>query len=338
MSAAPALSIIVPVHNGGAALHRCVDAIAPQLRSGDELLVVDDGSTEPMAFARNEPVRVLRLEQWSGVSAARNRGAGIARAPVLFFVDADVVLHPDAVDRARATMADSRVDAAIGSYDDSPQAGTLVSRFKNLAHHHFHQRAAGEISTFWGACGLVRRELFLALGGFDERRFKQPSIEDVEFGWRMTDRGARIVLDPGLQVTHLKRWTLGSLVRTDVLHRAAPWIRWSLGRGRLSAELNVSLEQRIAAALALVLLGAAVWAIEVPFARYVLVGALGASIAINRRLFGIFWRRGGLALCAAGFLLQQLYYVCAMVGAAIGLVLHCVSRRPVSEPTARQEC
>ena len=331
MPDAPALSIIVPVRNGGQTLRGCIDAVTPQLRPGDELLVVDDGSTQAIRFGADEPARVIRLEHWAGVAAARNRGAALARAPILFFIDADVVVHPDALARARTTMADARVDAAIGSYDDSPQAATLVSRFKNLAHHYFHQRAAGDVTTFWGACGLVRRDLFLALGGFDERRFKQPSIEDVEFGWRMTDKGARIVLNPDLQVTHLKRWTLGSLVRTDVLQRAAPWIRWSLGRGRLSAELNVSVEQRIAAALALVLLGTTVWAIEVPYARYVLLAALAAAIAINHRLFGIFWRRGGVVLCAAGFLLQQLYYVCAMVGAAIGLVLHCVSG-PVTGP------
>ena len=89
-----------------------------------------------------------------------------------------------------------------------PDDQSIVSRFKNLAHHHFHQRARVEASTFWGACGAIRREQFFAAGGFDEKRFKLPSIEDVELGSRLVDRGVRIVLDPGLQVKHLKRWTL----------------------------------------------------------------------------------------------------------------------------------
>src|SRR5262245_44260985 len=119
--------------------------------------------------------------------------------PVLFFVDADVVLHPDAIARGRAQLVDPSVDAVIGSYDDTPDARTLVSQFKNLAQHYFHQRAAGRRS-FWGACGFIRRPVFDAVGGFNEARFSRPSIEDVELGWRVTHRGGRILLDPQILV------------------------------------------------------------------------------------------------------------------------------------------
>ena len=127
-----------------------------------------------------------------------------------------------------------------------PDDPSIVSRFKNLAHHHFHQRSRAEANSFWGACGAVRRDCFFAAGEFDEKRFKLPSIEDVELGYRMIDRGVRIVLDPELQVKHLKKWTLTSLIATDVTRRAIPWTLLWMERRRMQKDLNFSYDQRIA--------------------------------------------------------------------------------------------
>jgi cellulose synthase/poly-beta-1,6-N-acetylglucosamine synthase-like glycosyltransferase len=248
-------------------------------------------------------------------------------------------VHADTLERGRALMADSSVDAVVGSYDDTPHATTLVSRFKNLAHHYFHQRSGGPITSFWGACGLVRRDRFLEVGGFDERRFTHPSIEDVELGWRMSDRGARILLDPSVQVTHLKRWTLGSLIETDVVHRAIPWVRTSLERRRLTGELNTSVMQRIAAPLAVLFFICGLAAIPIPGARVPFLAVALLAVLINWPLFRLFWRKGGAGLLAAGFVLQQMYYVWALTGLVAGLVLYWrPGRRPVAAPPARVGC
>ena len=334
----PAMSIIVPVHNSGVTLTRCLAAVSSQMHDADELLVVDDGSTDDVgtAVAPFPKATVHRLNPRAGVAAARNRGAAAATRPVLFFVDADVVLHDDALARGRARMADPAIDALIGSYDDTPEAPAQVSRFKNLAHHYFHQRAAGDVSSFWGACGFVRRDLLATVGGFDERHFSQPSIEDVELGWRLTDRGARIVLDPDLQVTHLKRWTFGSLFIADMHRRAIPWVRWSLARRRLPAELNASLEQKLAALVAVATLVMGLASFFFAAARVPVLLLMLAAMAINFRLFALFWRKGGPRLLVTGFILQQLYYLCAATGAAAGLMLHCLpGRKGLSAPPTR---
>src|SRR5579872_140752 len=171
----PLISVIVPARNAERTLPRCLDSLSAQTSEDVEVIVVDDNSTDgTAAIASRYAIKLIALPQHAGVSAARNRGAEAARAEVLLFLDADVVLAPGGMTRVIATMARPEVSALIGSYDADPDDPSLVSRFKNLAHHHFHQHSQTEANSFWGACGAVRRAIFLTAGGFDEKRFKLP--------------------------------------------------------------------------------------------------------------------------------------------------------------------
>ena len=160
-----------------------------------------------------------------GPAAVSNLAARSAHGEILLFVDADVELHLDAIERIRARFcADPTLAALFGSYDDRPAAPGVVSRFRNLLHHHTHSSHPGPASTFWAGCGAVRRQSFLALSGFDAA-YDRPCIEDIEVGLRLSDAGRRIELDPSIQGTHHKRWTLRSMVATDIRQRAIPWSR-----------------------------------------------------------------------------------------------------------------
>jgi GT2 family glycosyltransferase len=216
-------------------------------------------------------------------------------------------------------MSRTDVDAAIGSYDNDPAVMSTISRFKNLAHYYFHQRSRPDATTFWGACGLVRRKSFFESGGFDEQR---NGIEDVELGYRMTARGLRVVLDPGLQVKHLKRWTLRSLLDADVRLRAIPWtLLWLEGR-RFPADLNFSIDQRIAAIVAIAI--AIVTSIAIfKYQFWMLVaGLVAAAIWLNRDLYRLLFNRGGLLFSINGFLLQQFYYLYSLFGIGAGVAIY----------------
>jgi glycosyltransferase involved in cell wall biosynthesis len=322
------LSIIVPARNAADTLPRCLAAIVAQLTPADELLVIDDHSSDATAeVARRFAAKVITLPAHRGAAAARNRGAAEADRPALFFLDADVVLGPGAMERARRDISDPAFDAVVGSYDEAPAERALVSMFKNLAHHHFHQRSAGNISSFFGACGLVRQRTLLAAGGYDEQRFRESSIEDVELGYRLTDAGARIRIDPDLRVTHLKRWTLGSLLVTDFTRRAVPWSILYMERGGLPTELNISGDQRIGALVAAGLAACAMWALLRGGVAIPCVVLLAAAAWINRRLFRLFYAKGGIGLMLAGFALQQLYYLYSLAGLVTGAVLFAMRDR-----------
>ena len=86
---------------------------------------------------------------------------------------------------ADAFVRDATLDAIVGSYDETPACPNFISQYKNLFHYYVHQNSCGEIQTFWSGCGAVKRDVFLAIGGFEER-YQRPSAEDIELGIRMT--------------------------------------------------------------------------------------------------------------------------------------------------------
>ena len=254
MSQVPvSVTAIMPVYNGLGYMTESLPPLLALVEEGrlSEVLVVDDGSTDGSgAWAAGRGARVLKSAGRVGPGAARNQAAREARGDVVLFVDADVVIHPDAVDHLRKALESPDVVAVFGSYDDAPPDPAFASQYMNLRHHHVHHEAAGEASTFWAGCGAVRKEAFLACGGYDAERFGRPSVEDIELGYRLRRAGGRIRLVPEMQGTHLKQWTAWSVIHTDVVCRALPWSRMLLREPEAVSDLNAGAAERVKALLA----------------------------------------------------------------------------------------
>jgi hypothetical protein len=137
-------------------------------------------------------------------------------------------------------------------------------------------------------------------------------MEDVELGMRLHGRGARIVLDPELRGTHLKRWTLPEMVRTDLARRGVPWVRILLRRRELSTALNLSPRHRLTAALHL--LAALRPRLALP--------SLAAVVALNHGFYALLLRRGGPRLALAGVALHLVHSLTAAASVPAGIVAH----------------
>ena len=174
---------------------------------------------------------------------------------LIFFLDADVAVHRETLVRALARFErDPSLSALFGSYDDCPAAPGFVSQYRNLLHHFVHQQGVfrDEIRpahTFWTGCGMIRRSVFLEFGGFDPRLYPRPAIEDIELGYRLTRAGHRIVLARDVLATHMKRWTLPEMIRTDIFRRGVPWMLLIKRYGTIETDLNVKLGQKACVAL-----------------------------------------------------------------------------------------
>jgi hypothetical protein len=282
-------------------LRSCLAAIRRAAEPPEQVLVIEDVSLRHPALARNEGVRQ-------------------ATGDVIVFVDADVTVHPDVFTRIRrAFTADPQLTALFGSYDDAPGAPGTVSVFRNLLHHHVHQNEAGPASTFWAGLGAIRRSAFVASGGFIEH-----PIEDIELGMRLSRAGARIVLDPTVQGKHLKRWSLWSMVRTDLLVRGVPWVGLLMehrGNATTSA-LNLGWRHRLSALASLALVAALLFR-----SPYLAASAVMLLVVMNHAFYRLLVRRQGLLEGVIGIPLHVVHLLTAVVAVPVGLIVHTRDQR-----------
>lgn len=298
------LTVVIPATDGRVTLERAVAAVQRAAHPPEELIVVD----RPPGL---------------GPAAARNLGSRQAIGDVLVFVDADVEVHEDVFARIRSAFdGDTGLAAVFGSYDDEPGVGGIVSDFRNLLHHHVHHQGAGIATTFWAGLGAIRRDVFLELGGFDEERFSRASVEDVELGMRLHAHGERVLLDPAIQGKHLKSWTLVTMTKTDLLRRGVPWLRLVLEKRSGWTALNLGWHHRIGTGVSLLLL------VGLVRRKFLLVAStLALSIVLDRRFYGLLFRRGGPLLVAAGVPLHLVHRLTSAAAVPTALTAHVLGKR-----------
>lgn len=342
MSGGLVCSVVVPAHGASRYLPETLGALLESDVPRDEweLIVVDDGSLdETAAVAGRFADTVIRLPgPPHGPAYARNRGFEVARGPVVAFFDADVVVHKDTLRRLLEVLdSNPGAGAVFGAYDTSPRASGLVSQYRNLIHHYVHVRGAGEVDTFWAGAGAVRREVFEEAGMYDEWHYARPQIEDIELGARVRSLGRTILLVPDIQVTHLKKWSLANVVRTDLRDRGIPWARLLAQRGAtLSAKtLNLRWTERLNTALVWL---AAITLVLGAFRGSLWLAGFGLALlipvlALNWHLWSYMARLRGIAFAIAIVPLHLMYYALNAVSFLLGLVLHQTVGAPVPNPT-----
>ena len=206
MTKQPEVSVVLPLFNDGLTIGHVLKALYAQSKAPDyEIIVVDDGSTD------NGPDRVMEsgtrlIRQCNaGPAAARNRGAREAQGRILLFLDSDCVPPENWI---------AAMSKAIDGYFFHGAMGTLVAAndgvVPRLVQIEVEDRYRGMGKSRHGvdflaapSCGFVR-DVFLKLGGFDER-LRQ--AEDVELAYRFTGAGFRIVFVDSAPVAHSHQTT-----------------------------------------------------------------------------------------------------------------------------------
>lgn len=227
--AAPRATVVVATRDRPADLRRCLRALAGQAGAPPfEVVVVDDGSRDPvapLAGALDEGFRTIRLEG-GGPARARNAGAA-GGAPLLLFTDDDTEVAPDWVAAACAAL-DARPDAL------GVEGPVHTPAWDPLHAYSVFSRGPGAYLT----CNVAyRRTAFEAAGGFYEA-FPFPACEDQDLAFRLL-RDGEIAFEPRMAVTHHPRGLRfgqiarrGLLAESDVvLYRRHP-DRFDASRGR----------------------------------------------------------------------------------------------------------
>jgi len=328
---------VVPAYNADWCLGACIVGLKGAGFAPGEIVVVDDGSTDGTAqVAGKAGVLLVQGPANSGAAAARNLGAeaaAAAGAEILFFVDSDVVVHPNARQQVIDRFTDEPgIAAMFGAYDDSPGCQNLVSQYRNLLHHHVHMKGPREPTIFWTGCGAVRQQAFVRVGGFDAGL---RMMEDVEFGHRLANSGGRIRLDPALQGKHLKCWSLRNMIHMDIFDRAIPWSRLMLFDGGIESEFNLSASHRLSAITVLFILASLLMAFLWPAALWSALGLTLGFVALNFALFQLIRRRVGFFGMMGSVPLHMIHYGCAMIGLGSVVLVEWLPSRLVGETRAK---
>lgn len=222
MPSSPKVAVLVLNLNGQRHLNACLPALEAQVYPNQEIVVVDNGSTDDsLAFVRraHPSVRVIELGYNAGFCGGYNQAVRQVDAEWLVLLNNDTRVEPDwltelmaAAERHHATVVASRMLDWTGAHIDFVGGTTSFEGHSWQIDHGQPASQMPEERDLLFACGgsmLVSRAAFLDAGGFDEDFFAY--FEDVDLGWRLSLMGHRIVLAPRAVTYHRLHGTSGSM-------------------------------------------------------------------------------------------------------------------------------
>jgi len=225
-------SVVLPTHNSSSTLREVLEAIARTGCESLQVVVADDASTDGSAKIAGEyPVTVVRNETCRGAAPTRNLGASAAEGEIVVFIDSDVVIPPNTFDILGERFRHTEISAVIGLLRPVTRFPDLCSQYKNFYMHYTYMKLPEYVTVFYTSLAAIRRDVFNRVGGFDTA-YRSATIEDMDFGVRVTKAGYRILIDPRLQVDHIRRYTFSTLLKTG-FHRASGLAKIAL-RDRLT--------------------------------------------------------------------------------------------------------
>jgi GT2 family glycosyltransferase len=214
MSRDPTVSATVTYHDRPQTIGRVLDALLAQTHPLERIVVVDNGSQPPLEEARSvfKQISRVRIDGNTGLSQARNVGLQQLDSELVLIVDDDVYLAPnclslmvDALLETGAAAVCPRIvfhngDAVVQCDGASIHFAGMLTLVNRGAAARSSPAVLHECIAFIGACFLIRRQLLMDLGGFDEDYFFY--FEDLELSHRLRSQGHKFWCEPAAVALH----------------------------------------------------------------------------------------------------------------------------------------
>lgn len=240
-SPTPRFSVIIPTYNSIATLIPLLESLKKQTLPDFEVILVDDNSTDGTENAVGQyDIHYHRMSQRGGPAAARNYGAKLARAEWLVFTDADTLFADDTLERIDRALQEGTMDALVGTYAGKPANTGFMPRYKALWEAvaidgvlTAHDEKYVPYTAWAPRPGVVRKEVFERLGGFNES-FHGADLEDIDLGYRMAAAGYRNYFVPDIRIQHHYPATFAKEIRAFA-RRCAIWMQMKREHGFFDA-------------------------------------------------------------------------------------------------------
>jgi len=207
------ISFIIPVLNGEKYISRCLENIFSEMNDHDEIIVVDNGSTDATLNIVNklESVKLVKQSNVS-ISTSRNSGAKIAEGDFFAFIDSDCLVCDGWREAAIEILSSNPIIAGTGSHYDLPENPTWVER----AWLSSRKLSPSENTSVVGGNFIIKKSAFEAVNGFDEKLITD---EDTDIGIRLRKAGFKVIYAPQVRVIHLgNAKTMRQFVKKEYWH------------------------------------------------------------------------------------------------------------------------
>jgi glycosyltransferase involved in cell wall biosynthesis len=291
-SATPLVSVVIPNRNYSSVLGLCLQALRAQTLQPAEVIVADDGSTDDsVAVATSWGATVVHTPGARGSAVARNTGAAHAHGDILFFLDSDVALAPDALANAVVLLqADPRIGAVCGIEDPEPLIrDSLIEEYRTLQYHYWEISSLGVISFLCSAMVAIPATVFAEVGPFNTRL---RHTEEVDYGQRVSEH-YQVVLTAKVHGAHDHDASLRLLLR-KLFNRGRMRIPAYLRARRLARGYETASRVWACAAAMLAVLSLPGLLIGPAWAALP-AGLAVASLALDAGMYRFVVRRRGLA-------------------------------------------
>lgn len=324
--------VVIPAYCSEKTLGSCLGALR---QSGEEMeVVIVHDTADPQGLAVQEngwQVRELRSPREQSAGAARNHGAAELKKGILVFLDADVVVEPEAVRKLVAPIRDGRAEATVGNYSFDVRGLSFAQKYKQLYIATVYSRRKGYLKNeYWTALGAIRADIFAQVGGFDAR-YRGAAGEDTELGQRISRAGHRILAVPDAAATHLHSYTLGGLLRNDLCKGTQSMLNGLRNRSISDHRHSSRIDMLAVASACLAPLGVVILALVSTPAAPAMVFGLGFVLAWAGFRHDLIrgWSRGGLTFLLGCLPLAYVLDVVRGLAVISGFTQYLLERRKV---------
>lgn len=196
------ISVVIPTFNRQVPLTRALNSVLEQTRAPDEIIVVDNGSTDAtMCMLKEDYPSVIALNEIKvGVSAARNKGIVSAKGDWIAFLDSDDAWRPSKLEKQEIAFKQNKLTRFVHTNEVWFRDGQFVNQMKK------HKKGGGEIfENCLAACCispssvLMEKKLFDEVGKFDE---DLPACEDYDMWLRISAQEPVMYLNECLTIKY----------------------------------------------------------------------------------------------------------------------------------------